>query len=314
MTTILVVAATALALATVLGFLSRYYWMFDLLVHLRAQYAQIAIVIAICALVQGEPVALALAASAFVINVAVVARHLASRSPAPRRSSDDGVVRVFFANALESNHRFDMLTRAVAASRPDVIVLVEVDADAMAQMRLRLAEYPFAEQLDVGTRPWGIGLLSRTIPAYSRTQDLGEAGSPLIVARFDGERPLTIIGAHPTPPYRPRWFALRNDYLAKLALVIREESAWGDVVVVGDFNITPWASHYRSFLENSGLRSAREGFGWNATWPSFLPPFARIPIDHVFIAPRLRVVGFTVGEPIGSDHLPLTIDVTRAEG
>ncbi len=80
------------------------------------------------------------------------------------------------------------------------------------------------------------------------------------------------------------------------------------LIALGDFNITPYSPHFRQLLVDGNLRSAAEGFGWQPTWPTFLPP-AGIQIDHAFVSPKVAVQGFRRGASDGSDHRPIVIDL-----
>ncbi len=113
---------------------------------------------------------------------------------------------------------------------------------------------------------------------------------------------MLVIGVHTLPP-RDRPYANRHaEQLQALAKRIRIEKR--PVIVLGDFNSTPWSSRYRRFLDEAGLVSSVQGFGAPGTWPAMLP--MRIPIDHVLHSPSLRTVDRRVGPSVGSDHLAVT--------
>jgi endonuclease/exonuclease/phosphatase (EEP) superfamily protein YafD len=80
-------------------------------------------------------------------------------------------------------------------------------------------------------------------------------------------------------------------------------------VVVGDFNVTPWSSHFRDVLEVPGVRDCAAGRGHLTTWPSGLPALLRIRIDQCLAAGAVGVVDVRVGESVGSDHLATVNDL-----
>jgi endonuclease/exonuclease/phosphatase (EEP) superfamily protein YafD len=300
------VMAGGLAVATAGGFLSGRWWLFDLMSHLRLQLALGGGVVAIAALAAGAPLVAGIACIAALVNTLLVLPQMPGRQPPLTVRS--GALRILFANVLEKNHDFERLVSVVDAADADVIVFAEVDADALALVRLRLPRYPYCHERAIGPRPLGMGLLSAEPPLTSRIIPIDDASAPLVLARYaiDG-RQLTIIGAHPLPPYRAQWFERRNRYMSILAEVVREEA--GDVVVLGDFNITPWAHHYRRFLAESGLHDSRAGFGLQTTWPAFLPRLLRIPIDHCFHTAGVRILTRCILGTTGSDHLPIVVDI-----
>jgi endonuclease/exonuclease/phosphatase (EEP) superfamily protein YafD len=92
------------------------------------------------------------------------------------------------------------------------------------------------------------------------------------------------------------------------AAVIRELA--GPNICIGDLNTTMWSRYFRDFVEQSGLASVREGFGVLPTWPTFMGPnWMMLPIDHCLVSADIRVVTASVGDRIGSDHLPLIVEL-----
>lgn len=86
-------------------------------------------------------------------------------------------------------------------------------------------------------------------------------------------------------------------------------------IAIGDFNSTPWATAFRRMMQASDWHNSQAGFGLQPTWPSVLPTFLRIAIDHCLHSPELRTIQRGVGDNVGSDHLPLwvTLEVSRVE-
>ena len=84
----------------------------------------------------------------------------------------------------------------------------------------------------------------------------------------------------------------------------------GPKICVGDLNITPWSPYYRSFVEQTKLLNVREGFGLLPSWPTFVFfKWLMIPLDHCLVSEDIRVADVKTGEPIGSDHLPLIVEL-----
>ncbi len=79
-------------------------------------------------------------------------------------------------------------------------------------------------------------------------------------------------------------------------------------VILGDFNTSPWSSHFKDFITKSTLSDARLGFGIVPTWPSFLPFFG-IPIDYCLVSKDVRVLDFHSIKLDGSDHRLIVCDL-----
>lgn len=79
-------------------------------------------------------------------------------------------------------------------------------------------------------------------------------------------------------------------------------------VVVGDFNVTPWSSHFRDLL-TPGVHDCAAGRGLPGTWPSGLPAVLRIRIDQCLVAGAVSVADVRVGASLGSDHFATINDL-----
>lgn len=121
---------------------------------------------------------------------------------------------------------------------------------------------------------------------------------------FDGQ-PLHIWVVHPTSPLSQDGRGKGRGEVLELANAIARRS--GPTLVVGDMNRTDGSPIFGEFLRNSGLRDTRLGFGRQPSWPVWSP--YRLAIDHAFVGPELAVVDRQLGSSIGSDHLPLVVEL-----
>ena len=103
-----------------------------------------------------------------------------------------------------------------------------------------------------------------------------------------------------------RLFRSRNEHLQLLAKRTQQsltESPQIPVIVMGDFNLTPWSPHFLDFESTSGLRRAKQGVGLTPTWYARGASFPMgLVIDHMFVSGVLQIDEYHVGEDIGSDH------------
>jgi len=208
-------------------------------------------------------------------------------------------VNVYFFN--REPHRVEQWLRQ---EQPDVVVLTEIER-SWGAMFDRLADlYPYqatrrtAFVTMIARQPW----ISLAVAAGPRP------GQGILVARFDvAGRPFTVIGAHPASPIHPLIVASRNaelDIIAQLAA-----AAPGPVVAMGDFNATPWSAPMRRLVRTSPLRYADLAA---TTWPTFLPHWLGIKIDHIMLGKGCGVAGYGVGPDVGSDHRPVVATVRCA--
>jgi endonuclease/exonuclease/phosphatase (EEP) superfamily protein YafD len=210
------------------------------------------------------------------------------------------------ANLQYSNSAHEAFIRLVGDQQPDIIVVEEL-TPAWAQALTPLSEHFPSRKLVPREGPFGIGILSRLPMHKVELLDFGHPGYPALLARIaTGSGSVSLLAAHPPPPTSDTLFAARNDQLQQAATLLRGLGA--RTVLLGDLNTSPWSPFFSTLLQRSGLVSARSGFGLLPTWPTFFPP-AMIPIDHCLFSSEARVNGVKTGPNIGSDHLPLVIDL-----
>jgi endonuclease/exonuclease/phosphatase (EEP) superfamily protein YafD len=215
-------------------------------------------------------------------------------------------LRVLFSNALFENRRHDLLIHLIRAENPDLIFIQEITpslAEALKEIR---DAYPHGV-IKPDEYAAGIAALSRLPLVKAEDAGIGEYLGPSLDIRLQvGDRLLHILTTHTPPPRNALRLKQRNENLNALAERIRTLPE--PKMVVGDLNVTMWSPYYQSFIEASGLVNAREGFGLLRSWPadSWL---LRIPIDHCLLSRGLRIVDIRTGPNIGSDHLPLIVDL-----
>jgi endonuclease/exonuclease/phosphatase (EEP) superfamily protein YafD len=80
------------------------------------------------------------------------------------------------------------------------------------------------------------------------------------------------------------------------------------VVLVGDFNATPWSASFRTLQRRGLLHDTLWGAGLQASWPEGWGPLS-IPIDHVLHTADLGSVDRRTGPSFGSAHRPVLVSV-----
>jgi len=298
--------------ATLLAKTARFLWLSDLAAHFPVQYAALALLLFVLFLACQSPgwAALALAIAAF--NAMSAAPGLMTHPAAVPKPSVDSAApapvqfRVLSINVLYSSHKYESVAKAIREARPDAVVLVEMNARWRKSLTGLEHDFPYRYQT-MGPDRRGVDLWSRQPFKDVSVLPIG-AGEPAIQATLMAEgRPLRLFAIHTSWPMTPGAAAERNK---ELVLLAEQASATTlPLVAVGDLNLSPFSPYFRQLLADGKLRSAADGFGWQPTWPSFLPP-AGIQIDHALVSAGVGVRDFRLGPRDGSDHRPIIVDVT----
>lgn len=302
---VLDVVGALLVLATAIAFVPAAPWPIELATHFRVQYAALlgGVGVGVALARRWVPAALFLVAAA--ANLAVIAPLYAGGSVAHAAAASPRL-RLMFTNVLMENRAHARVLDAIRAADPDVVVAAEIDAAWWDALRAGLPEHRFT-LADPRADNFGIGLLSRVPLAGAEIAYLGSLGVPTVIAGIPlGARPVTLLATHTVPPVSPSAFRERNAHLAELARRVR--GATGPAVVLGDLNVTPFSPWFADLLRDADLRDSLVGHGPQGSWPADLRVL-RIPIDHCLVSPAIRILDRWVGPPVGSDHLPVVVDL-----
>ncbi len=307
-----VVLTSTLLAATLCAAGARYFWLFDLAVHFRVQYAAMGLFGFVVLLIARAPawalLALVVASwNAMYAAPALVTHPMTLPRVAGEAATGDPVrLRVASINVLYTNEQYSRVVEFVQRERPDAVAMLEMTARWRQALASLDKIYPHRYQtMGVGGR--GMTFWTRLPMKDVSVLPIGVRQEPAIQATVEVQgREVRIFAVHTTWPLAPASAARRNQQLELLAE--RARAVTLPLVVMGDMNITAFSPHFQQLLVDGGLRSAAEGFGWQASWPSFLPP-AGIQIDHALVNSRVAVEHFTRGAATGSDHLPIVADL-----
>ena len=301
---LLVVPAVIAAIASILSFMGWLWWPLDLTANFRPHFAAGLIVAAGFLVLAGRRRSGALVLVIGLVNAAVVAPLFVSPSVSGDPVGETIRVMTFNVNGLNDN--YDEVIDYIETEAPDVAFIHEAtflweDALADAGLAYRV-ERGRQEPLDFGTMA--------LVPDGAAFHTFGFAtSSPRaveVVLELGGER-VGILGSHPLSPSTEERARLRDAQLG----FARDWSAefGGRRIVAGDLNATPWSYPFRRLLSGGGLLNSQRGFGLELTFPADSSPLVQVPIDHVLYSEGLRVVDRRMGPQLGSDHLPVVVDL-----
>ena len=117
---------------------------------------------------------------------------------------------------------------------------------------------------------------------------------------------IDVVGVHLWPPESPTKAKWRNAQFAELADIAQQRDR--PLMILGDFNSTPWSPVFRQWLQRSDLVYERRSAPLY-TWPTWVPLFW-IPIDACVTSKELKILSQRRGPRIGSDHYPLIAEVS----
>lgn len=291
------VATVALCLPTVLACGGRWLWIGDLLGNFRTHYALLSCVAFVLALAFRHWRIAGIAAIGLVLNVAPMFDAFFGIGAPPVANAR--AVRIAAFNVNIANDDMPAIAAYLRSQAVDVAVLEELspaNATRLAELLPEFKHRLLAENEGI----WGVVILSRwPMIAPGRAANDGQ----LFGARAEidlGDRTFVLYGAHLNWPVIPSSARTRD---AQLAAIGRELAHCAHAcVIVGDFNVTPWSSHFRDVVDLPGVHDCAAGRGLLLSWSTGIPAPVRIRIDQCITAGAVGVAGVRIGQSVGSDH------------
>jgi endonuclease/exonuclease/phosphatase (EEP) superfamily protein YafD len=258
---------------------------------------------------------LAVGTLAVVAAVALLAPEMFRRRSAPAAADAADRIRLIQFNAWELNGEPEAAAEWIADEKPDAVAVEELSGALRAALERRGFH--------------GEQGLNRSVAIFSRASRAREpfmvplADWPLLpefarasFAAPGGDGTFSLVAVHlrwPTRPHAWRQTLRLADFLDRYDA--------DRLILVGDFNLTPWSFALRQLDRRFGLER-RDRF--LPTWPARVSLDGRVyatpafmPIDHVYAGAAWRTVMVRRGPSMGSDHYPLVVDLAltpRAAG
>jgi endonuclease/exonuclease/phosphatase (EEP) superfamily protein YafD len=294
-------------LGSIAGFMGGVHHYAELASHFKLQCLMAALAsLLICLALHAWWSALCAFATA-CLNLAVVVPWYLPPPQAPL-NQPYSPVKLLFANVQSTNTHFAEFIGLVSEETPDVVIIQEATERWIAHLRVLEERFPNIKALP---RPGGVGiaLYSRIPVERFEVMALGSERMPGLLAQLHlGGGRLSVVTVHPRPPLRRHSFRHRNEQLRDAASMVQALPA--PKILVGDFNTSLWSPYYAQLIRQTSLVNARQGFGLLPTWPAFMSwRLLMIPIDHCMVSPEIRVTRMRTGRTIGSDHLPIIVDM-----
>ncbi len=312
----------AIAIITLLAYYTSYFgWTiyFELLSHFQVQYFILSLLLlgGLCFLGQKKHIFIGCFFCA-VLSLPTLTWYLPANFT-DISFSQKSDLKILIANVNAQNRSYDKVLSLVQEQQPDLAIFMEVDRQGQAQLDSLKNLFPYSSG-NCNTCNIGIVVYSKQLLEDSRIESFGKDKNSSVIARLTiAQQPLTLIATHPLPPIKPSFFQSRNEQMNLIAQYIKEVD--NPLILAGDLNMSMWSPYYRQLVNRTNLNNTRKGFGIIPSWPTSriyqpipqgLDLLLNIPIDHCLVSKGIKTTNIYTGSEIGSDHLPLIVDLAIA--
>jgi endonuclease/exonuclease/phosphatase (EEP) superfamily protein YafD len=287
---------------SILGFFGNVRWYFDLCAHFRFQYLIIFLLLAVTLFRTHRWWAFFFLAGSAISSYSILPLYIGAGEMGPLEKRTLRAVSINVDMNGGDPTRVGELLKKVD---PDIILLLEVNDRWLTALDPITKAYPHSkEEPRVGGS--GIAFYSKLPIVQASVENLKSPRPSLVVTVEFENKDITIVGTHPFPPVRGWKSNSRNFHFEAISERVRILDQ--PVLVLGDLNASCWSAPFQQLLETAGLKNSARGFGIQPTWPTWMP-LLMIPIDHCLHSPDLHVLDRRVGPNVGSDHLPLFVEL-----
>jgi endonuclease/exonuclease/phosphatase (EEP) superfamily protein YafD len=317
------IVAAICTLATFLGFASPLWWILVMLEHPRPQYALVLVIATIVGLLVPKRRTAKMWSLIWLIplciNLGLIAPVFVASSHNQSNSTND-TLKILHATLDRTNpEQVGQVIEYLEGQQVDLVSLIEVTPEYLTQLQFGLKNYLILTAKPKSNTHGSAWLASTKLspkiefrdsevihlpatndrPLLKITMSLG--GKEIVLVSFQAIRPRD----RHTVAYQKLEFAALVDWSLQFLKSPNQE-----LVAIGDYNSTPWYSLFRQMLSDSGLVNSQSGFGLQPTWHASFPSILQLPIDHCLHSPGIHVIRRYIGHHIGSDHLPLFVELS----
>lgn len=290
---------------TFTAFFGGAYWLLELTTHFRLQYFVLSffflLVFALMKLWRWAGVALLCLAinATFVLPWYLPAKSVQAGGGGQK-------LRLLLSNVLWDNEHRSAVIEMARREQPDLAFFQEVTYQWAKELEALRTDFP-NYRLDPAEDAGGLASFSRIPFVRAEQAPLTHLNGPAAIFQINvGDKLVSIVSVHAPPPAGKENFDNRTEILKQTAEFVNTLPE--PKIVIGDLNTTMWSPYYKRFVESTGLVNVREGFGVLPSWPTFMPPMS-IPIDQCLVSSGIQVINVRTGSRIGSDHVPLIVEL-----
>lgn len=252
-------------------------------------------------------------AAGFIYQFAYQMPEIDSRAGEKRESRG---VKIVSFNKLYTNQNHSQIDTAIRKENPDILAIIE-QTDTDKQNLTILKEYKY--KADGGSKVYsgkrvGVSIYSKLPLDDIKANPVDGLSNIEAKVDPDSEREgdeFVVLALHTAAPVTPKRFSNRSNQLDNLADYLNNHEQKERMVIMGDFNLTPWSPEYREFSSKvPGIYNSAAGEGLKYTWD--VSKYSKLPvtnlvitnhIDHILLSDSLDLKrSLTVGEKAGSDH------------
>ena len=279
------------------------HWLTDIFTHFQLQYAIGSLILYLFFTLFKEWKRCLLCLGLCLFSSSYIALSYSFKAP----SESEAVFSVASYNRNYAPTHHDEVLAFLKQEKPDIVVLQEANASLSQAVESVRDLYPHQIH-EPREHAFGMVVLSKHPFTKKRVKHFDRIVWDNFQINIEVEilgQAINIFAIHPPPPMNAGLYKQRNIELS-LTATDAYHSQSRNVIMLGDWNVSPFSPHFRAVLKKTGLRNEQTLPYIFPTWPAqFVVPIIQIPIDHILHRGNLELVEKKRFPAIGSDHYPV---------
>ena len=199
---------------------------------------------------------------------------------------------------------FTNLKNLIVSEKIELILLQEISPSTIDKVKLLKQIFPYGSSLDDHIDLFDTIILSKYPLKQLENKDYHISKANLVI----NNDVISILGVHLRPGGRQQDYEFALNQLSYLKKIISNRSS--KLILLGDLNMTAYSKRFSNFINDTNLNTYISYKNKTSTWPSFLPNFFGIQIDHLLFSDEINLISKKIGESFGSDHRPLITEIS----
>ena len=221
------------------------------------------------------------------------------------KSQNKNIIKLMIFNISYNNptENFENIKSLILSEKIDILQFQEVSPQMNKKIRSLKSIFPYSTGLDKPLDLFDSLILSK-YPLLNT--EIGQ--HHLVQTNFIlNEKKISILGMHLFPggtQVNLNYALQQTNYLKEAVNNINT-----NLILLGDLNMTSSSKRFTNFLKDTNLYTYSSFKNITSTWPTFLPNYLGIQIDHVLFSKNFRLISKKIANNFGSDHRPLIVEL-----
>ena len=199
---------------------------------------------------------------------------------------------------------FENIREMILSEKPDIVLFQEFCQQMQDKIITLRSIFPYSTELNKPMNPLDSLILSK----HPLTNIKVDYNHMVITNLILNETEISIVGIHLLTGGTKKNFNNVLQQISYLKTIVNNTNK--NLILLGDLNMTSTSKRFAKFLKETNLYTYTSYKNITSTWPTFMPNFIGIQIDHILFSNNFKMVDKKVSNSFGSVHRPLIVELS----